>query len=194
MRRKIEASGTGSLIRLRRRETAGVENPSFPMAERKPFRFFEPLVGFFPIPPAGRPAYPFTMKPPRENPKTIQVHSTAENTEWVVFRFHASPGAQVHVAGSFNGWDATAIKLDDDGHGTYSTTMHLPLGRYEYKFVVNGDWCNGPDIHERVPNVFGTTNSVVVVSRADTHHAHLHTFARTSDHHEQMLVGAMAGE
>ena len=99
-------------------------------------------------------------------------------TEWVMFKFHAPRGATIHVAGTFNNWDPTAIKLGHSSKGTYTAMVLLPFGRYEYKFIVNGEWRNGPDVHEQVPNPFGTTNSVLVVGHIVDHNAHLHTFPR----------------
>ena len=113
-------------------------------------------------------------------------------TEWVVFRLHGPPGADVYVAGTFNNWDPTAVKLGDNGKGTYTATVLLPLGRYEYKFVVNGDWRNGPDWSEQVPNAFGTTNSVLVVGRTD-HNVHLHTFSRAPVSEQNSLWNASMG-
>ena len=76
-------------------------------------------------------------------------------TEWVVFKFHAPPETEVYVAGTFNNWDPTAIRLGDNGKGTYTATVLLPLGTYEYKFIVNGEWHTGADDREQVPNPFG---------------------------------------
>ena len=109
-------------------------------------------------------------------------------TEWVIFRFHAPAGADVHVAGTFNGWNPTTIKLGSHGKESYLATILLPVGRCEYKYVVNGEWCNGPD-GERVPNAFGTTNNVLVVEHSTAHDTHLHTFTRQSDGQEPCLLG-----
>ena len=115
-----------------------------------------------------------------------------EVTEWVVFHFHAPPGAEIYVAGTFNNWDAAAIHLGDDGKGTYTAAVLLPLGRYEYKFIVNGDWRNGPDGGEQVPNAFGTTNNVLVVGRT-AHNVHLHTFARLPESDRLLWSTPMGG-
>ncbi|MEO5368276.1 MAG: hypothetical protein H7831_18355 [Magnetococcus sp. WYHC-3] len=101
-----------------------------------------------------------------------------EVADWVVFKFNAPSGAEVYVAGTFNNWNATTIHLGDNHKGTYTATVLLPPGRHEYKFIVNGEWHNGPDCQAQVPNVFGTTNSVLFVGRTATHAVHLHTFAR----------------
>jgi len=101
-----------------------------------------------------------------------------EVTEWVTFKFHAPRGTEVYVAGTFNNWNPAAVKLVGNSKGTYTATVLLPLGRYEYKFIVNGEWRNSPDCNELVPNAFGTTNSVLTVDRATAHNTHRRTFSR----------------
>jgi len=70
---------------------------------------------------------------------------------------------RVSLSGDFNGWspDATPMKRYDDGH--WETTVELAPGRYEYKFVRDGEWM--PDLlaHENVLNQHGTLNSVIEV-------------------------------
>ena len=102
-----------------------------------------------------------------------------EFKEWVIFNFRAPPGVEVCVAGTFNNWDPTSIRLRGNSKGTYTATVLLPPGQYEHKFIVNGDWRNDPECSEQVPNAFGTTNSVLVVSRASAHSGHLHTFPQS---------------
>jgi hypothetical protein len=70
---------------------------------------------------------------------------------------------RVSLSGDFNGWspDATPMKRYDDGH--WETTLELAPGRYEYKFVRDGEWM--PDLlaRENVLNGYGTLNSVIEV-------------------------------
>ena len=70
---------------------------------------------------------------------------------------------RVSLSGDFNGWspDATPMKRCDDGH--WETTVELAPGRYEYKFVRDGEWM--PDLlaSENVLNQHGTLNSVIEV-------------------------------
>jgi hypothetical protein len=70
---------------------------------------------------------------------------------------------RVSLSGEFNNWspDATPMKRCDDGH--WETTIELAPGRYEYKFVRDGEWI--PDLlaRENVWNQHGTLNSVVEV-------------------------------
>ncbi len=74
------------------------------------------------------------------------------------------PTAQeVCIAGSFNDWHPTAtpmIRLED---GKWAKELALPPGRYEYRFVVDGQWVDDPAATERIPNSFGTANAVLLV-------------------------------
>lgn len=75
-----------------------------------------------------------------------------------------APGAKsVVVTGSFCGWAPAGHALRHEGHGTWKATLALQPGRYEYRFIVDGEWRDDPDCSERVPNPFGTENCVVHV-------------------------------
>jgi len=80
------------------------------------------------------------------------------------FKLAAAPGSQVSVAGTFNNWDPTANPMKDNpSSGMFKTTLRLPAGRHEYKFIVNGEWCIDPNCSAGVSNDFGDMNSVVIV-------------------------------
>ncbi|MBN2564163.1 MAG: glycogen-binding domain-containing protein, partial [Candidatus Eisenbacteria bacterium] len=42
----------------------------------------------------------------------------------------------VSLRGSFNGWGETPMKRDD---GTWTVSVDLEPGQYEYKFFINGE-------------------------------------------------------
>ena len=82
----------------------------------------------------------------------------------VEFRLNLPGVKSAAVAGSFNGWDLKSTPLMKDGNGGWKTTVLLPPGRYEYRFVIDGaQWFSDPGAKESVPNQFGSTNSVLVV-------------------------------
>ena len=82
----------------------------------------------------------------------------------VRFELSAAPGSRVFVAGTFNNWNPTANQLKDNpGSGHCKTTLVLPPGRHEYKFVVNGEWRVDPNCAESAPNDQGSLNSVITV-------------------------------
>jgi hypothetical protein len=92
--------------------------------------------------------------------------SEAEDRK-VTFVFPPCPccAERVSLSGDFNGWspDATPMKRHQDGH--WEATIELAPGRYEYKFVRDGEWL--PDLlaRENVLNGYGTLNSVIEVRR-----------------------------
>lgn len=75
----------------------------------------------------------------------------------------ATPISSVHVAGQFNAWSTDAMAMrDEDRDGQWSAELWLPEGRYEYKFVINGNvWTDDPRNAERVGNDYGSWNSVL---------------------------------
>ncbi len=53
----------------------------------------------------------------------------------------SAPGAgKVTVAGSFNGWDMNRNVMVKQADGTWTLTLELDRGTYEYKFVQDGNW------------------------------------------------------
>ena len=72
------------------------------------------------------------------------------------------------VAGSFNDWSTTANPLERKSDGTWAIKLRLPAGAYEYKFIIDGQWCCKPGFDEYdpalrseedcVPNAHGTMN------------------------------------
>ncbi len=88
--------------------------------------------------------------------------STRDKKRRVQFRAAAPLGSAVFVAGSFNKWDPRATPMKE-GPGGYAATVLLLPGRYEYKFVINGEWVTDSRGFETVPNGVGSRNSVMVI-------------------------------
>ena len=75
------------------------------------------------------------------------------------------PGAQrVCVAGSFNDWKPDKTPLVAQGDGRWVGNLEVRPGRYEYLFVVDGQWLPDPRAKEAVQNPYGGRNSVLIVS------------------------------
>jgi 1,4-alpha-glucan branching enzyme len=87
----------------------------------------------------------------------------SENTKvQVQFKVAATDAKSVSVAGAFNDWNPQKTPLKKNGGG-WKTTITLPRGRYEYRFVVDGQWVADPNATEAVANPFGGSNSVLNV-------------------------------
>ena len=105
-----------------------------------------------------------SLEEPMSSAPTPQKGSTR------TFSTPAPSATKVCLAGSFNDWDAEVTPMQRNEYGTWSVTLQLAPGRYEYRFVVDGVWrsevaCEGPhgDCPHCVPNAFGTRNCVVNV-------------------------------
>ncbi len=76
----------------------------------------------------------------------------------------SKPGAQsVAVAGTFNSWQPEQASAT--GNGSFAKELTIAPGRYEYMFVVDGQWMADPNAKEFTPNPFGGQNSVLVISK-----------------------------
>lgn len=97
--------------------------------------------------------------------ETKMKYSTSQVKRKVLFKLTASAGSVVSVAGTFNKWDpkANPMKATAAQPGAFSVTVPLLPGKYEYKFVVNGDWQVDPACRESVDNKLGSRNSVIVI-------------------------------
>ncbi len=83
----------------------------------------------------------------------------------VAFTLEAPDAQRVHVTGSFCDWQTNSCALKRGRRGIWRTTLSLPPGRHEYRFLVDGEWRDDPACTERVPNPFGTENCVLHVLR-----------------------------
>ncbi len=79
----------------------------------------------------------------------------------VVFNYSAPAAREVFVAGTFNYWSETANPMTRQENGEWVAGLDLPPGRHEYRFVVDGLWCDDPKAGELVGNRFGSSNAVV---------------------------------
>jgi hypothetical protein len=81
----------------------------------------------------------------------------------VVFSLVKANAKQVSLCGEFNGWSpgVTPMNRKDDGH--WEVSIPLAPGRYQYKFVADGEWLADPSAPNSVRNEYGSFNSVVEV-------------------------------
>lgn len=89
----------------------------------------------------------------------------------LVFECHAPAAQSVGLAGTFNDWNPAATPMTKDDQGLWQASVGRAPGRYEFKFVVDGEWCCEPGCEgayhgcpKCVPNEFGTMNRVLEVS------------------------------
>ena len=97
-----------------------------------------------------------------------QIRANQPANKQVTLKLSAPQAKTVLVTGSFCDWQTNSHHLKKDKAGIWKTTVSLPPGSYEYRFVVDGEWQDDPLCQERVPNAFGTENCILHVLREGT--------------------------
>jgi len=70
------------------------------------------------------------------------------------------PQAQsVAVVGDFSAWEPVPL-TDPDGDGVWTAVLDLPPGRYEYAFIVDGNWVGQDPQADEYVRSFGEYTSV----------------------------------
>ena len=87
---------------------------------------------------------------------------TAQNRE--TFVYSQTGASAVSLVGSFTDWETNPIQLKKQKDGTWKTTVSLPPGTHEYRFLVDGEWRNDTLCTTFKPNPFGAENCLRVVS------------------------------
>jgi hypothetical protein len=108
---------------------------------------------------ATAPASPDAPAPAAKQPLAPGPNLTADG---VVFVFKPEGGGkkQIFLAGNFNSWkpDNPQFLMTADAGGTYTITVKLPPGTYQYKFVADGQWIKDPFSPGDAPDGFGGRN------------------------------------
>ncbi|MDI6642232.1 MAG: glycogen-binding domain-containing protein, partial [Elusimicrobiota bacterium] len=68
----------------------------------------------------------------------------------VKFSYENPKAKSVTLAGEFNNWDMKKNPLKIDEKGVWSAILPLKEGRYEYKFIIDGNWMKGANLVVRV--------------------------------------------
>jgi len=83
-------------------------------------------------------------------------HPPRKIKEGVLFSCFAPDARTVQLAGDFNKWNpAKEPLLNVSGLGLWQKTVSLPPGRYEYKYVIDGNWVLDPANSETTPGPLG---------------------------------------
>ena len=112
--------------------------------------------------PAPKPEPKPAAKPePKAEPKAQVQSKPALAT--VRFEVEAPRATSVSVAGTFNDWKPGATPLTGVGGGKWAKEISLAPGRYEYRFVVDGQWTDDAKAKTYAPNPHGGRNAVIEV-------------------------------
>jgi hypothetical protein len=81
-------------------------------------------------------------------------------TAKITFTLNAPEANRVFLSGEFNAWSPDATPMHKQDGGQWAATLALAPGRYQYKFLADGEWIHDPEAWENVPNQHGSLNSV----------------------------------
>ena len=79
----------------------------------------------------------------------------------VELKLYAPKAKSVALGGDFNGWNPKRSVAQMEKDGTWKIALELAPGKYQYKFLVDGQWQNDPKCNACVPNSFGTLNCLI---------------------------------
>lgn len=93
------------------------------------------------------------------------VRKIKETIPSVEFKLLAPEAKQVFLTGDFNNWEGSseAYRMRKNKDNVWRKKVKLQPGRYEYQFVVDGQWWTDPENPERQANPYCTENSVLTV-------------------------------
>jgi len=98
------------------------------------------------------------------NPYEITDSTTSRAYE-VEFTFASPDARSVDLTTEFNHWSPTATPMQKRPDGEWAVKVQLPVGRYEYKLVVDGKSIPDPENPVQVDDGHGGKNSVVVIGQ-----------------------------
>jgi hypothetical protein len=110
-----------------------------------------------PTAPSPKPSPPAPARAPEK------AAPATPKTRNFTFVFRGPDAKRVSVSGEFNGWSPDATPMKRGADGQWETTLALKPGRYQYKFVVDGNWTHDPNARENVRNEHGSLNSVTEI-------------------------------
>lgn len=94
---------------------------------------------------------------------TLPPGSATRATKSGVEFVYDGAASKVSVAGSFNNWNQSTHPLAKDKSGAWKTAVSLGKGKYQYKFVADGNWLMDPSNPATADDGYGGQNSLIEV-------------------------------
>mgnify|MGYP001815321521 FL=1 len=80
------------------------------------------------------------------------------------FTYYGPDAKSVKIGGSFNDWNpGDEFLMERDEYGTWTKSIILEPGTYQYKFVVDGEWVEDRNNTNYINNAYGGNNSVLEI-------------------------------
>ena len=82
----------------------------------------------------------------------------------VKFSFKVENAETIEILGLNSDWESSII-MSKKKDGTFSADVNLPKdSKHEFKYLVTEtEWINDPEADKQEPNIYGGTNSVVIL-------------------------------
>jgi len=84
----------------------------------------------------------------------------------VTLSLEAPMAKEVTLLGDFNNWNSETHPMKKGKEGVWKKSLMLLPGRYEYKFLVDGQWHHDPENSDFCFTSLGTCNNLLFVSGA----------------------------
>jgi hypothetical protein len=69
---------------------------------------------------------------------------------------------RIHVTGDFNEWSRTSTPMRQGRDGVWRATLELPPGRrYQFRYLIDGQWQTDWHADGSVTNAYGSDNSLL---------------------------------
>jgi len=81
----------------------------------------------------------------------------------VTFILEVKQAENIALLGDFNSWNEKSHPMKKYDNEIWKKTVFLNPGRYEYRFLVDGEWQNDPKSNQLCINRFGTYNNFLIV-------------------------------
>jgi len=102
---------------------------------------------------------PGVLRAPKQKKVLSQAHKKKKQ-----FTFRAPEASSVKLVGNFTNWKpANEYSMERNEDGTWTTTIALAPGEYQYRFIVDDVWVEDHNNPNLVDNPFGGKNSLIEV-------------------------------
>jgi hypothetical protein len=95
--------------------------------------------------------------------KSMTAQPNGSSPRKISLRTSVAGSSHVAVTGDFTQWSREGVALQKGAGDEWIGVLELAPGEYQYRLVVDGQWCDDPKATARVQNPYGTSNCILKV-------------------------------